>query len=48
MVQLMNSGMESDTKCGKKVGVKLEVEDSSEDQLGPLPKRSRPDPSPQV
>lgn len=47
MVQLMNSGMESDTKCRKKLRVKLEVDDSLEDQLVPLNKRSKTDSYPQ-
>jgi hypothetical protein len=48
MVQIMNSGMDSDPKCRKKVGVKEEVEDSLEEQLRPLHKRSKLDPSLQV
>lgn len=40
MVQLMSSG--------KRVGVKLEVEEALEDGLAPLHKRSKLDPSLQV
>jgi hypothetical protein len=48
MVQIMNSGMDSDPKNWKRVSVKEEVEDPLEEQLGPLHKRSKLDPSLQV
>ncbi|OVA13134.1 hypothetical protein BVC80_8301g7 [Macleaya cordata] len=44
MVQLMNSGnlrSESDTSCRNKLAVKLEIEDSLDDEHGPLNKRSK-------
>ncbi|PIA45980.1 hypothetical protein AQUCO_01600322v1 [Aquilegia coerulea] len=44
MVQLMNSGTyrsESDTSCRGKVPVKVEIEDSLDDEYGPFDKKSK-------
>lgn len=49
MVQLMGSGMAgSEAKFTKKMAVKLEVEESTENLLGPLQKRLKLDSFPQV
>ena len=46
MVQLMNSGdLRRTTPCKDKVPVKLEIEDSLEEEHGPLNKRSKPSPA---